>query len=115
MTLLVLNFCEIGLPLIILSWLVPFLLGLLLGFGIWGRFKKKSEDLAEEIVGLKSNIVDLKAEVEKSHHKVTEVESDMASVKGQLREKILQVSTLEAAIEAGKKKKKGGKDKDLNG
>ena len=109
MTLLVFNFCEIGLPLIILSWLVPFLLGLLLGFGIWGRFKLKSDKLAEEVVGLKKKIGELEEEVEKSHHRVTEVESDMASIKGQLREKILQISTLEATIIANKKKNKGDK------
>lgn len=102
MTYLAFNFCEIGWLPVLLSWLLPFLLGLLLGYAIWAKYKKMKEDLEDKVQDLKGRIKELEEELDACSHKKTDLESEIALLKGQLRERDLQVSTLEASLTAAK-------------
>ncbi|WP_235296880.1 helix-hairpin-helix domain-containing protein [Portibacter marinus] len=104
MTYLAFNFCNLDWWLVLLSWLLPFLLGLLLGYAIWARYKKMKENLEEEVKKLKSKISELEAELADCRHHHTELDSEIAMLKGQLRERDLQVSTLESSLAAANKK-----------
>lgn len=103
MTYLAFSICELGWPLIILSWLLPFLCGLLLGWAIWARFKKQVEKLEGDIIDLKTQISGLEEELVACRHARTELNGELSSVKGQLREKNLQISTLESSLAASSK------------
>lgn len=107
MTLLAFNFCDLELWQVILSWLLPFLLGLLAGYlwakSIWEKYKKKSEDLETKVNNLGKTISGLEADLEACRHARAELDGDVALLKGQLREKNLEISTLESSLAASKK------------
>ena len=69
-----------------LWFLLPFLLGLLLGWLIWGRFQKMVGDLRAEVKRLKSRISDLEAELEKCRAKKAELNSALTLCEGRLKE-----------------------------
>lgn len=69
-----------------LTWLLPFLLGLALGWAIWGKFKSMIADLESrinslniKIKGLEDNLADCRS------HSAT-LEGDMSLAKGKMRE-----------------------------
>lgn len=97
-----LNFCELPLPVVLLSWLLPFLCGLGLGFALWNRFKKQVEDLEGRIRNYKRDITDLEGKLVDCKHHGTELDSEIALLKGRIREKDMQISTLESSLEAAK-------------
>ncbi len=98
MTLLAFNFCALGWPLVFLSWLLPFLLGLWLGYILWAKYKKISEDLSHKISDLDKKIVKLESDLDICKHTKTDLESEIALLKGQLREKNLEISTIKSSI-----------------
>ena len=69
-----------------LLWLLLPLLGLLLGWLIWGRFQKMVGDLRAEVKRLKSRISDLEAELEKCRAKKAELNSALTLCEGRLKE-----------------------------
>jgi predicted flap endonuclease-1-like 5' DNA nuclease len=69
-----------------LWFLLPFLLGLLLGWLIWGRFQKMVGDLQAEVRRLKSRISELEAELEKCRAKKAELNSALTLCEGRLKE-----------------------------
>ena len=103
MTYLAFNFCDLEWWHVALSWLLPFLLGLLAGWAIWAKYQKQVENLEHELTGLKKRISELEAELDTCRHSKTELESEIALLKGQLREKNYEVSTLESSLAAAKK------------
>ncbi|GLR19416.1 helix-hairpin-helix domain-containing protein [Portibacter lacus] len=98
------SFCDLELWQVGLSWLLPFLLGLLLGWAIWAKYKKIKEQLEDDIRGLKKKIKGLEEDLVNCRHHGTELDSEVSLLKGQLREKNLKISTLEASLEAANKK-----------
>ncbi|GEM_PF-638136 len=104
MTLMAFNFCELPLWMVGLSWLLPFLLGLLLGYALWHHWKKKTENLEKDIKGLKGDISQLEEDLKICRQKGTDFESQIAMLKGQMRERDLSISTLESSLTAAKKK-----------
>lgn len=103
MVFLAFNLWEMGWTGAVISWLPPFILGFLLGYTLWHRFKVQKEHLEKEKSDLNKKIVDLSNELtEMKHHKV-EMESEIALIKGQLREKNLEISTLKASLAANDK------------
>ena len=69
-----------------LWFLLPFLLGLLLGWLIWGRFQKMVGELQAEIKRLKSRISDLERELEQCTAKKAELNSALTLCEGRLKE-----------------------------
>ncbi len=67
-------------------WLLPFLLGLGLGWLFWGRLKSIIEDLESKISGLNSKIIAMEAELDMTKKRKIEAEGNSALYKGQLRE-----------------------------
>lgn len=77
------GFCD-------MHWLafciIPFLLGLALGWWLWYRFKKQIADLEGQIRGYKSTISDLEAALAECKSRRADLEGDLALTKGQMRE-----------------------------
>ncbi len=76
-----------------LYWLLPFLLGLALGWLLWGRYKKMIADLETQISGLKRDIdgylqriAELEAQLNECNDARAALGSDIARYKGQLEE-----------------------------
>lgn len=67
-------------------FLLPFLLGLLLGWLIWGKFQKMVGELEAEVRRLKSRISELEAELEKCRAKKAELNSALTLCEGRLKE-----------------------------
>lgn len=104
MTILAFSFCDLQWWHVILAWLLPFVLGLLLGFAIWAKYKKEKESLEKKFKGLNDAIDGLKEQTEGLSHQKTVLDSEISSLKGRLRERDLQLSTLEASLAASEKK-----------
>ncbi len=86
------NFCDWWW----LAWLLPFLLGLLIGWLLWGRFKALLADANDEIAKLKVRISELEDLLAKCKSARADLEGEIALLKGLLREKEL---ALKAALE----------------
>jgi len=77
------HFCSLNW---IWPWLLPFLLGLALGWLIWGRLKSIIADLENKISGLNARIKGLEADLDIANKRRLEAEGNIALYKGQLRE-----------------------------
>lgn len=108
MTLLAFSFCDLEWWHGLLAWLLPFLLGLLLGYAIWAKYKRMKEELEGDIRGLKKKITGLESDLHDCRNARTELDSEVSMLRGQLRERDLKISTLEASLEAAKKAKDTG-------
>lgn len=80
------GFCELLWWHIFLSWLLPFLLGLLLGWILWARFKRKLADLESEYREYKLKCSNTEEELKKCKERNNEYSSDIAILKGRIRE-----------------------------
>ena len=69
-----------------LAWLLPFLLGLLLGWLLWGKYKGKMETLNASNKKLQGQVKRLEEELGVSHTSKTALESEIALLKGRIRE-----------------------------
>lgn len=96
-----------------LWWILPFLLGLLLGWAIWSKWKKRAEDLEDEIIAVESKIEAAENKLKECHAKGTEYSNELSMVRGQLREREQELNTtllsLKKAEEEAKKKPKEDK------
>ncbi len=88
------SFCDIPWW---LTWLLPFLLGLGLGYLLWARYKSMVEDLENQINNLNVRISGLEADLEACKKVRMEAEGDVALLRGQLRECELKLSTATSA------------------
>lgn len=84
-----LTFCDIPWW---LTWLLPFLLGLGLGYLLWGKYKAMVEDLENKINELNLKISGLEADLDACQKARLEVEGDLAISRGLLRECELKLS-----------------------
>ena len=95
-----------------LLWLLLPLLGLLLGWLIWGRFQKMVGDLRAEVKRLKSRISDLEAELEKCRAKKAELNSALTLCEGRLKESAMgssKASGTKSSTDMGSSKASGSK------
>lgn len=69
-----------------LAWLLPFLLGLLLGWLLWGKYKGEIETLNTSNKKLQGQVNRLEEELGVSHTSKTALESEIALLKGRIRE-----------------------------
>ena len=87
------NFCDWWW----LWWFLPFLLGLLLGWAIWAKWRRMYEDAQAEIRGYKSSIKGLEEDLAACRKKGSDYASEVATLKGSLRERDNQIATLKTA------------------
>lgn len=82
----ILSYCDINWLCVALSWLLPFLLGLLLGWALWAKFKKWWEDLKSENDSLKLKISNLEEELKKCGSLKNSYVSEIALLNGRIKE-----------------------------
>lgn len=80
------NFCDIALWQVLLSWLLPFLIGLALGWLLWGKFKAKLKKKKNECDDLKQKIRKLEGDLQACKSVHSEHLGTIAILKGQLKE-----------------------------
>ncbi len=78
-----------------LWWLLPFILGLLLGWALWAKWKRMYEEAQEDIAKLKSNIRDLEADLDECRKARAALDSDLALERGRMRECQARITELE--------------------
>lgn len=83
------SFCDIPWW---LTWLLPFLLGLALGYLLWARYKSIVAGLESQINQLNLRISGLEADLNACKNKRTELDGDIALLRGRLRESELALS-----------------------
>lgn len=69
-----------------LMWLLPFLLGLALGWAIWGKYKRKWQDAEDSLSRLKTRISGLEKDLSSSRSSLADAEGEIAIAKGKMRE-----------------------------
>ncbi len=94
---LFMDFCAIN-PLI--GWLLCGLLGLLLGWLIWGRLKSRIEELEAGHRKLVAGNKNLSAELEASQAESASYKSDISLLNGRIREKEIEARELAASLAA---------------
>ncbi len=105
----VLSFDFIGLAW--LWWLISGLLGLLIGYIIWARWKSKYNELRDESPALNNKLSKLEGQLQQSQHQIAMLEGDIAIANGRVRE-------MEAVVKESKERTSiqtntGGGDEEL--
>ena len=91
------DMCQLGWLPVFLSWILPFLLGIMLGWVLWGVFKTKFYDHEKELVKYKERVHELDADFQGSQKARTQLEGEAAILRGRIRE-------LEAALRSSQRK-----------
>ncbi len=86
-----------------LAWLLPFLLGLLLGWLIWGRWQRKYNELMDEHNSLKAKLRKTEEDLEACLSKRASLESEIGMLNNRIREKDAQILQLNADLESAAK------------
>ncbi len=103
--LLFIDFCELWW----LAWLLPFLLGLFLGWLLWSRFKSMLAASQANVSSLTSANGKLEADLTSSRNMKADLEGDVALMKGRVREMESEVSGYKSKLSA-----KGGGSSEAN-
>jgi len=94
-----------------LNWLLPFLLGLGLGWAIWSKFKSLWSDSEAKVSSLNSSNSKLEADLTATRNQKADLEGDVALMKGRVREMESEVKDYKSQLSSkggGKGKNKGG-------
>lgn len=91
------SFCDIPW---LLTALLPFLLGLGLGYLLWAKYKAIVDELKNEISGLHTKIAGLEADLAACKKARVEAEGNVSMLKGRLRE--LEIANASPAAEVAK-------------
>ena len=83
------SFCDIPWW---LTWLLPFLLGLALGYLLWARYKSIVADLERQINDLNLRISDLETKLDACNSARIECDGNLALLRGKYRESELALS-----------------------
>ncbi|HRX30043.1 MAG TPA: helix-hairpin-helix domain-containing protein [Saprospiraceae bacterium] len=75
-----------------LPWILPFLIGLLLGWALWARYKSMVADLENQIRDLKLRISKLEDELATCKSRRADLESQLALANGRIRELDLELA-----------------------
>ncbi|MBT8191541.1 MAG: hypothetical protein KJO29_14010 [Bacteroidia bacterium] len=89
------DFCESW----FLWWLLPFLLGLLLGWAIWAKWAKRARELEDEVASLKVKISDLEEKLEACGRDKKHFQDALSISENRLRDLKLKISELDSEIE----------------
>lgn len=83
---LFIDICELTWLPVFLSWMLPFLLGVLLGWLIWGSFKTRFLDQEKELLKYKERVYELDTDLQASQKARTQLEGESAILRGRVRE-----------------------------
>lgn len=89
------NFCESW----FLWWLLPFLLGLLLGWAIWAKWAKIARELEDEVASLKAKINDLEEKLEACGKDKKRCQNALTISESRVKDLKLKITELESEIE----------------
>lgn len=95
---LLFNFCDCHW---IWPWLLPFLLGLALGWLLWAKYKAMVADLEKRITDLEGQLNDCQEDLAKCRSKRAELEGDLATCRGRLREVELALKECQENADSG--------------
>ena len=101
--LLFIEFCEGHW---IIPWLLPFILGLLAGWLIWGKYIKMKNDLQDELSGLRTELSDMEGKLDECKAKRASLDSEVTMVRGQMEELKAQIASESDKKPTSKKKTK---------
>lgn len=94
--LLFIDFCELWW----LAWLLPFILGLGLGWLLWSRFKSLWSDSEANVNSLSSANSKLNADLTSTRNMKADLEGDVALMKGRVREVEGELESVRAQLKA---------------
>ena len=77
-----------------LAWLLPFILGLALGWAIWAKYKKMKEDLEKELAETKEKLKETEEDLARCKSHNIDLDSQIALLKGRLREAQYELEAL---------------------
>ena len=80
------SFCNLPWWCVLLSWLLPFLLGLLLGWFLWAKFKQMYDSLYKDYTDLKIKLTGLEEDLKKCKSLKNDYISEISLLKGRIRE-----------------------------
>ncbi len=80
-----------------LTWILPFLLGLALGWLLWSRFKNLFDESQTELTQSQQKISDLQFEINGHKKQISLLDGDLALCRGRLREQETSGMTSSAA------------------
>ncbi|MGE5356670.1 MAG: helix-hairpin-helix domain-containing protein [Deltaproteobacteria bacterium] len=80
------SFCNLPWWCVLLSWLLPFLLGLLLGWFLWAKFKQMYDNLYKDYNDLKIKLTGLEEELKKCKSLKNDYISEISLLKGRIKE-----------------------------
>ncbi len=81
-----------------LWWILPFLLGLALGWAIWAHWRKKYDALMDDYNSLKSKLKSTEDDLAACSKRRTDLENEIALLKGRIREKDSEINRLNADL-----------------
>lgn len=97
---ILLDFCSMPL----LAWLLPFILGLALGWALWAKYKNLLEECRAQNAALETRITGLNDEINSNHAKIADLVGDVAIADGRMKEAYAALAALQ--LTAGKDIKK---------
>jgi len=87
-------------------WILPFLLGILMGYVIWARFKVRAQELENSVARYKSTVSTLESDLSKSRNDRIVAEAKLTKIESTLNTKEKQVNILNKEVLELKKKGK---------
>lgn len=84
-----------------LQWLLPFLLGLGLGWALWSKYKSMISEYEANIASLNNKLKGVEASLAECRSKTADLEGDVALAKGRVREMEEEMNSLKSSSEAG--------------
>ena len=83
-----------------LAWLLPFILGLLLGWAIWSKYKSQVEDLEKDIGDLNANLKGVEEDLAACKSRSADLDGQISILRGRIREAEYQKSKLEEELKS---------------
>ncbi|MDX1685155.1 MAG: hypothetical protein R3275_07955, partial [Saprospiraceae bacterium] len=82
-----LSLCDLDAPIwLIIWWFLPFLLGLLLGYLIWSRWKSRFEEKETELGEANLRITELDSSLRSCEAKKMELDNELVLLRSEIRE-----------------------------
>ena len=91
---ILLDFCSMPL----LAWLLPFILGLALGWALWAKYKNLLEECRSQNAALETRITGLNTEINSNHAKIADLVGDVAIADGRMKEALAELAALQLTV-----------------
>jgi len=87
-----------------LAWLLPFILGLLLGYAQWGKWARKSRELEDDLATVKNKLRTKEKELKTCNNESTRIQGELNNLKSrnkELKSKLEFAKTSVSNIDSG--------------